>query len=185
VSSRILIVYGSKYGQAAKIANRIGTVLRQEDVEVTIQQGDQLALPAGIQNYDGIMVGASLIAGHYQKYIRAFVNRNHGALHGLPSAFFAVSGSAGGTAEEQRVARARIDAFLQKTQWKPSLTASFAGGIAYSRYNPLLRWFMHRGLRKAGRAIDATRDYEYTDWLQVDQFAHEFNALVQVPVRAS
>jgi menaquinone-dependent protoporphyrinogen oxidase len=116
--------------------------------------------------------------------MRSFVKRNHGALHGIPAAFFAVSGSAGGTVEEQRAARAKMEAFLQQTDWKAVLTASFAGGVAYSKYNPLLRWFMHRGLRKQDRATDVSRDYEYTDWVQVDEFAREFNALVQVPVGA-
>jgi hypothetical protein len=42
----------------------------------------------------------------------------------------------------------------------------------------LKRWAIQRIARKAGGATDTTRDWEYTDWEDVKQFAREFHASV-------
>jgi menaquinone-dependent protoporphyrinogen oxidase len=185
MAARILIVYGSSYGQTAKIANRIGDLLRAEGEEITVCKGDTLEQSLPLETYDGIILGASLIGGKYQKYIRSFVTRHRGALHGVPTAFFAVSGSAGGTEKEQQAARDKIAEFLRATGWKPSCVASIAGAICYTRYNPLLRWIMKHMMAREGRPSDTSRDYEFTNWEQVAEFAREFNALVNPLVTAA
>ena len=177
MSTRVLIVYGSNYGQTAKVAARIAEILEQDGIAVTLRKGDAASQRIDA-NYDGIMVGASMVVGKYQKYIRSFVLRNRGALQGVPSAFFAVSGSAGGTPAERKAAQDTINEFLRQTGWTPSCVASIAGAIAYTKYNPFVRWMMKRMMASAGRPSDTSRDYEFTDWQQVADFTAAFNKLI-------
>ena len=97
----------------------------------------------------------------------------------MPSAFFSVSASAASRDERGRSqARACIVRFLDATGWYPPLTESIAGSIDYTRYNPLLRWWMRRICAESGGPTDTSRDHELTDWRQVDRFAISFGTLV-------
>jgi menaquinone-dependent protoporphyrinogen oxidase len=49
-----------------------------------------------------------------------------------------------------------------------------AGALPYTRYNRLTRWAMKRIVTKAHGDTDTSRDYEYTDWNDVRQFARDF-----------
>jgi len=174
-SPRILIVYGTSYGQTARIANRLHRLLFERGFDVTLLDGG--ALPADLcpVDYDGVLVGASMIMRGYQKDIGTFVRRHAAVLNAGPSAFFAVSGSAGSKNPLERAeAHRRMDAFCREAGWHPVLAVSLAGAIAYTRYNVLLRWVMKRISRKEGGSTDTSRDHEYTDWTQVEQFAAEF-----------
>ncbi len=176
--SRILLVYGTSYGQTAKIAERIAARLRARGVSVRVARGDSPDAAAGLDEFDAVVVGASLIIGGYQRYIRRFVRAHAAALNGVPSAFFAVSGSEGGDDEDAKADALRVQRrFLDRHGWHPAFTASFAGAVAYTKYGPLVRRIMKRISRRAGGSTDTTRDHEYTDWGRVDAFADEVMAL--------
>jgi menaquinone-dependent protoporphyrinogen IX oxidase len=44
---------------------------------------------------------------------------------------------------------------------------------------------MIRYARKLGRLVDPKRDYEFTDWEQVDRFARELIRVAAAPVERS
>ncbi len=172
--ARILIVYGTSYGQTAKIAARIREQLVARGFSVGLYKGDALPSGLALSGYDAVVVGASLIIGGHQRYIGRFIRRHAPELQHIPSAFFSVSGSAGSEKVEQRATARRIMAeFLRKSGWSPELETTFAGAITYTRYNPVLRWWMKRISRAEGGSTDTSRDHEYTDWSQVEQFATE------------
>ena len=172
---RILIVYGTSYGQTARVASRIRHQLSRHGFIVTLRKGDELPDGFSPADFDAVLVGASMIIGGYQKYIGAFVRRHVDALNALPSGFFAVSGSAGSAnAVERTEAQRRMMAFYKGAGWHPTFTASIAGAIAYTKYNVFVRWMMKRISRKEGVSTDTSRDHEYTDWTQVERFAEQF-----------
>lgn len=179
---RILIAFGSSYGQTEKVARRIAERLIGLGARVTVERADRLDTEPAPGSFDAIVVGASMIVGGYQRYVRRFVKKHAGTLNHLPSAFFAVSGSAGSANPEDRVEAVRImDAFLEAAGWTPRLRLSVAGAIPFTRYNPLVRWVMKRISAKSGGSTDTSRDHEYTDWDDVDAFATRIADLV-VPV---
>ena len=181
---RILIVYGSRYGQTARIANRIRQVLAERDFAVSLYQGDALPIGCRPDDYDGVLVGASMVFGKYQPYVREFVVRHGPALTRIPTGFFAVSGAAGSANPAERAeAERRLEAFCVETGWQPLLRVSVAGAIRYTKYNFVLRWVMKRISRKEGGSTDTSRDHEYTDWVQVEQFADRFADRVDERVR--
>jgi menaquinone-dependent protoporphyrinogen oxidase len=179
MSPRVLIIYGTTYGQTARVVARIGSTLRQRGFTVTTVCGDALPPSFRIDDYDGVLVGASMIRQGYQKYIRAFVAASAAALNAHPSAFFAVSGSAGSSYANERAEAQRIaNAFCAEMHWTPAIIESIAGAIMFTKYNFILRWVMKRISRKEGRSTDTSRDHEYTDWAQVTGFAERFADVV-------
>lgn len=176
--TRILVLYGTTYGQTAKIAGSIRDVLAARGLHPQLVQAGSGDAPEGLDGFSGVVIGGSLIAGKYQPAVEAFIAAHRDALNALPTAFFAVSGSAGspdpaGRAEAERI----MHGFLAAAGWQPSLTASIGGAMAYSRYNLLLRFQMRRIARKNGET-DVRHDREFTDWRQVERFALEFGELV-------
>ncbi len=183
---RTLIVYGTSYGQTARIAGRIRNVLTEHGHVVTVRKGDELPEDLRLTDYDAVVVGASMIRHGYQNYVASFARRQAGVLNTIPSAFFAVSGSAGSTNALERAEAHRLAGeFCKAAGWRPAMIESIAGAIAYTRYNFLMRWFMKRISAKEGGSTDTSRDHEYTDWAQVGRFAQRFADVVRTHERTS
>jgi menaquinone-dependent protoporphyrinogen oxidase len=177
--ARILIVYGTAYGQTERIANEIARVLRASAHEVTLARGDRLPAALPVEEYDGVVVGASVLIGRHQRYVERFVREHAARLNALPSAFVSVCGAAAGpTPEAQQAAAGYRERFLEATGWRPAIARSFAGGLPYTRYRPWVRWMMKMISRRTGAPTDTSRDYDFTDWKAVAQFAGEFAGLL-------
>jgi len=177
---RALILYGTSYGQTAKIAGTLRDQLERGGVSVLLARGDDLPRDLDPDRFDVIVVGASVVLSGYQKYVKRWVQEHVDLLNRVPSAFFSVSGSAGSDNPEEREAVRKIMAkFLDGVGWRPRTTASFAGAITFTKYNPLVRWAMKRISRKEGRSTDTSRDHEYTDWDAVQAFGEEVLGVVE------
>ena len=103
-----------------------------------------------------------------------FVAERRNELNSRPSAFFSVSLAAAGTEDQRQDAERYLRQFLERADWQPRMTAKFAGAVRYLEYGFLKRWMMKSIMKRAGRDTDTTRNHEYTDWDEVDQFATAF-----------
>jgi menaquinone-dependent protoporphyrinogen oxidase len=173
--ARILVVYGTAYGQTERIARRIVDQLTAHGHGVCMYKGDNLPANLVFDEYDGIVVAASVIRGRHQRYIRDFVRRYSNRLGAVPSAFVSVSASAKDSPQQ---ARECVDTFLRQTGWRPTFIQSFAGALAYTQYGWFLRWIMKRISRRRGGPTDTSRDYDMTDWDAVDRFAMKLAAVL-------
>lgn len=170
----ILIAYATIEGQTERIAQRMAQRLRGLGHAVeTCRVTGRATLPHP-ENYDGVILGASIHYGHHPGYLGALVRDYHRALETRPGAFFSVSLSAGGPGARPDTARRYLEIFLRQTRWNPELSATFAGALQFSKYGPLKRLLMVAILRLAGGDTDTSRDYEYTDWQDVDRFCEGF-----------
>lgn len=171
MSRRVLVIYGTSYGQTEKIANRIAAGLQQRGFAVELCNAAASRPVMGLEQYDGVVVGSSIIARGHQRAIKDFVHANVATLNRIPSAFFQVSASAGSASPHARMAAQQIMAdFIAGQGWMPVLSASMAGAINYTKYNLLLKWYMKRASAKNGGTTDTSRDHEYTDWAEVERF---------------
>jgi menaquinone-dependent protoporphyrinogen oxidase len=174
---RILVVYGSTYGQTDRVAHRIAAVLSSAGHMVDIHKADRLPDSLWLASYDGFVVAASVLMGHHQEYVRDFVRRNATLLNEAPSAFVSVCGAAGSDPSQ---AQAYIDSMLRETGWRPTVTRSFTGAVAYTRYGWWFRWYLKMISRRKGLPTDTSRDWDFTDWGAVERFAEEL-AVTLVP----
>jgi menaquinone-dependent protoporphyrinogen oxidase len=175
-SLRFLIVYGSRYGQTAKVAQRLGDVLRERGHDATVVDAARLPHGLTLAGVDGIIVGSSVVFGRHTRAVRRFVRQHIGALNAGPSGFFSVSGAEASPIESVRAtARRALDQFLSATGWHPARGLSVAGAYVFSRYPFPLRWVMRRIVKHNGGTSDGDR--EYTDWHQVAQFADAIAAV--------
>jgi menaquinone-dependent protoporphyrinogen oxidase len=189
----IAVLYATREGQTQKIAEYLATSLGVRGLDVELHDVADGAPAGGLDSCSGVIVAASVHGGRHQAEMVRFVRDHVAELERLPSAFLSVSLSETGAedprrSDEERArfaadVRRMIDAFLSETGWHPARIKPVAGALAYSKYNFLLRFVMRRIARKAGADTDTSRDYEYTDWIDLDRFAARLAAeLAAVPV---
>ncbi len=83
--ARVLVVYGSKMGGTAGIAERIGGTLAAQGIEAQVVAAADAPPPQG---FDCVVVGGALYATRWQRTVRRYVTRHAAALRAQPTWFF-------------------------------------------------------------------------------------------------
>lgn len=173
----ILVLYGTTEGHTAKVANAIAETIHAAGAVVHVVNARSASPDPG--GYAGIVVAASVHARGYQPAVRHWVRTHADALRDKPTAFVSVCLAV--LQHDPAVDReitAIMDRFFLGTHWTPTTRKVVAGALPYTKYHWLTRWIMRRISAKAHGDVDTSRDYEYTDWADVQTFAREFYNLV-------
>lgn len=172
--SRVLILYGTTDGHTRKIANVLGETFQEEGCHVDVI--DAASHPVlQLDNYDGVVVAASVHIGDFQRPLRRWVHAHAAWLSRMPTAFLCVClGIVEQRPEAHQEVERIIQKFLNQTGWQPTTTMPVAGAVPFTRYNWIKKLVMRRIVAKAGGGTDTSRDYEYTDWGALRSFARTF-----------
>jgi menaquinone-dependent protoporphyrinogen oxidase len=177
--SSFLILYGTGEGQTAKVADRIAAAIGERGHEVSAVDVRDPASPVALDEYDAVVVGASIHVGRHQDAVRDFVAEHREALAAVPTAFFQVSLSSA-SEEKREEAAGYVESFVAETGWHPDRIGQFGGALRFSEYGFLKRLMMKR---IASDLLDEARapadDIEFTDWDAVDAFAADVAAFVE------
>jgi menaquinone-dependent protoporphyrinogen oxidase len=175
--SKILVLYGTTEGHTASIATSIGDTLTALGFDVDVVRAGSVDPPPSA--FDGVIVAASLHAGRYQKAVGRWIRAHRAELGAKPTAFVSVCLA---VASKRPKAIAEVDAiikrFIQEIGWTPTVTKAVAGALLYTKYNLFIRWLMKRMAAAEGGDTDTSRDYDYTDWNDLRDFAGEFGRRV-------
>ncbi|MDX1345631.1 MAG: flavodoxin domain-containing protein [Sedimenticolaceae bacterium] len=177
---RILIAYASLEGQSEKIAHRIGETLEHSGAEplyVNTREHPEAPWP---RDCNGLIAGGPLHREHHPQELGQWLENHRSDWAELPTAFFSVSLSAASDRQQDLDDAQRVmQEFLDEIGMDPDMTATIAGALKYSRYGFFKKRIMRNIVKKSGgKELDMSRDYEYTDWNQVDRFATEFLASI-------
>lgn len=173
--SNILVVYGTNDGHTAKVAAFIADVGRRAGHAVEVVRADsETPDPAA---FDGILVGASVRGRRHQKYVRRWIASHRDTLEKKPSAFFQVSlSSTVKDAAHEREAMSVVQRMIADTGWNPARIGLFAGALMYTKYSWMVRLVMWMISKSRGGDTDTSKDYEYTDWAEVEAWTSAFFA---------
>ncbi|WP_340099850.1 flavodoxin domain-containing protein [Salinibaculum salinum] len=175
----ILIAYGTGEGQTAKVAERIAETLRDRGHDVTAVDVSTDSSPS-VADSDAVLVGGSIHVGKHQQSVLRFVREHRDDLVSRPTGFSQVSLSSVADDEQRRAeAAGYVESFIEETGWHPDRIGLFGGALRYSEYGFLKRLLMKRIAKGATGDTDTSRDYEYTDWVEVEQFSNDFAAFVE------
>jgi menaquinone-dependent protoporphyrinogen oxidase len=183
----ILVLYATRHGLARRVAERLADRLRagHETAEVL----DCAQTPPESMNLDDFaaaLLVTSVHAGRVQPEMVAFAAYHHHPLAKLPTAFFAVSMTAAGAANQTLPAATRekkyalalktLDQLARDSGWSPRRVHLVAGALPYTKYGFWLRQVMRFMAWMGGSTTDTSRDHEFTDWAQIDRAADEMLA---------
>src|SRR5215203_6125204 len=179
--TRVLIPYGTTEGLTARISEYVVDVIRDHGHEADTVDIKGSGAPKP-DDYDAVIVGASIHMGKHEDYVLDFVRENRDALERLPSAFFSVSMA---DHHDMEGAEGYIEEFVRETGWRPAKVGLFGGALLYTNYGFIKRHLMKKIAREKGNPdTDTSRDYVYTEWDGVKHFVEEFLGML-VPEAAS
>jgi len=167
-----LLLYQSHDGQTEKIMRYIADILSQ-DMICTIQDIETFP-DKELENYDTVLIGAALRYGHFNKKVLQFVNRHRDYLSSIPCAFFGVCLIARKAHKRTLETNVYLRTFFKKTSWQPPLIVSIAGALLYPRYTWFDRLMIKLIMTITGGETDTSKEIEFTDWEQVQEFASAF-----------
>ena len=164
-----IFIYSSSNGQSLKICETLN-----EEKESLILNIDRLN-SVNLDNFDQIIIGASVKYGDHNKKIYNFVKNNKILLKRKKTVFFSVNATARKSEKNTPNTNPYIIKFLKKTNWKPDHIGVFAGKIDFPNYNFLEKYIIKFIMWITNGPTDTTKIYEFTDWDAVKKFSREIN----------
>lgn len=176
MAHHLLLAYSTTDGHTLHICERLKFVMTALGQRVTLVPLAQ-ARALNLNKFERIVIGASIRYGHHQPEVAQFIHQHQGFLESRPSAFFSVNIVARKPNKNQPETNPYLKKFLRQIRWKPQLAAVFAGKLNY----PIYGWFDRQMIRLIMLITHGPTDpravVEFTDWAQVEAFAHAVCAL--------
>ncbi len=168
-----VIIYASTDGQTKKICEVIKENLlnNTEHMLLPIEKISEF----NFDNYDFIIVGASIRYGKHSSKVFDFIKNNSNLLRDKKNAFFSVNVVARKSGKDTPETNPYIKKFLNKTKWKPDMLGVFAGKVDYPSYNFLNKHIIRFIMFITRGPTDTSQCYEFTNWEKVKEFALEIN----------
>jgi len=170
--TRCLILYSTTDGHTKKICDFIAQNLDEVNKisVVNIASFNQKDL----DNYDSIIIGASIRYGKHQNSLYRFIKKNREKLDAKKNAFFTVNVVARKTEKNLPKNNPYMIKFLKLTKWKPQHLDVFAGRINYPKYGFIDKYVIRFIMWLTKGPTDTRGDFEFTDWDKVKNFAKIF-----------
>ena len=168
-----LIIYSSTDGQTKKICEAIRENFNNKEFIEILPIEDAFNL--NINNYDQIILGASIRYGSYKSNLFKFIKKNIGILDKKKNAFFSVNVVARKSEKNTPGTNPYIKKFLKKTNWRPKKIEVFAGKVDYPNYNFFNKLVIRFIMFITKGPTDISQSYEFTDWEKVQKFSEELS----------
>ena len=168
-----LLIYSSTDGQTKKICDVIKENLSNKN-PIQICTVDE-AINLDINNYDQIILGASIRYGNYKSNLFKFIKNNIEILDKKNNAFFSVNVVARKKEKNTPDTNPYIKKFLKKTDWRPNKIEVFAGKVDYPNYNFFNKLVIRFIMFITKGPTDISQSYEFTDWVKVKKFSKELS----------
>jgi menaquinone-dependent protoporphyrinogen oxidase len=163
---KALVVYGTRYGTAAEIAEEIARVIMEEGVEVDLLDARRIK-DSDVSPYDLVVVGSGIKMGKWTKKSLKFLEKNKEILASKKVAIFVSCGAA----NEEKSRPEGQEKYLDEVAKKNLVNEPVATGLFGSVYDPkanhgmmfkLTTRFIKKDLEKQG--IDTSKRHDYRDW---------------------
>ncbi|MDO5836006.1 MAG: flavodoxin domain-containing protein [Methanobacterium sp.] len=178
---KVLVVYGSRYGTAAEIAEEIARVIREEGVEVDMADTRRIK-DCDATPYDLVIAGSGIKMGKWTKGSIKFLKNNKSTLAEKKVALFVSCGAAN---EEQSRAEGQ-EKYLDEVAAKNLVNQPVATGLFGSVYDPdakhgLVFNFTQRFIKKdlKEKGLNPDKRHDYRDWDGIRSWAHDLADLLK------
>ena len=164
--SKLLILYSTVDGHTKNICEYIYKNLKGRK-KISISSIEDSA-DIKLDDYDEIVMGASVRYGYHRKNVYEFVQNNLIELNKLKTAFFSLNLTARKPEKSTPETNPYIIKFLKKVKWNPTTKEVFAGRLDYPSLDTLNKLAILFIMFITNGPKDTSKTYELTDWKKVD-----------------
>ncbi|BDZ70470.1 flavodoxin domain-containing protein [Methanobacterium petrolearium] len=178
---KTLIVYGTRYGTAAEIAEEIANVIREEGIKVDLIE-DKRVNDCDVSLYDLVVVGSGIKMGKWTKKSVKFLQKNKESLANMKVAIFVSCGSANEEKTRPEGQKKYLDEVAQKNLINPPVATGLFGSVYDPEakhglmYNFSMR-FVKKEMEKNG--LDPNKRHDYRDWDDIRSWARGLVVLLK------
>ena len=166
---RNIFIYYTSNGQSLKICNALN-----QNKESLITDIDKIKT-VKLDEFDQIIIGASVKYGDHNKKIYDFIKNNKILLETKKTGFFSVNATARKSEKNKPETNPYVIKFLKKTNWTPDNIGVFAGKIDFPNYNFLEKYIIKVIMWITNGPTDTSKTFEFTDWEDVKKFSDKIN----------
>jgi len=173
---KTLVVYGTRYGTAAEIAEEVGKVIENEGLDVDLVDSRGLK-NFDVSLYDLVVVGSGIKIGKWTKGSLKLLKDNKSALKNKKVALFVTCGAANLPETVDEGQEKYLDAVAEKyLANKPVSTGLF--GSVYDPdakhgiiYRFATNFMIKKELETQGK--DTTKRHDYRNWDEIRAWSHD------------
>jgi menaquinone-dependent protoporphyrinogen oxidase len=165
---KILILFSTADNHTKKISAQLQNKIEEEGHNAIISALDD---EYTLEEYDMIIIGASIRYGKHNKKVYEFIEKHKEKLDSKPNAFFSVNIVARKSGKNRPDTNPYMIKFLKQISWKPKNLAVFAGKLDYKKYSYLDRQMIRFIMWLTKGPTDPKSEIEFTNWNEVDKFA--------------
>ena len=173
MSKNAILIYSSIDGQTSKISEYLREKCKTKISFELKPIYDTKNI--NLNEYEIIIIGASIRYGKHSPEVIRLVKENLEVFNNKKTAFFSVNAVARKPGKDVSLHNPYVIKFLKKTNWKPKISAVFAGKIDYPKYKFFEKVIIRFIMLITKGPTDTSKSYEFTNWLKVDEFAAELN----------
>tara|TARA_Y100000766_G_scaffold68254_1_gene57235 strand:- start:37 stop:573 length:537 start_codon:yes stop_codon:yes gene_type:complete len=164
--SRLLILYSTVDGHTKDICEYIYKKLKRRK-KVNIISIEEYK-NNDLNNYEEIVIGASVRYGYHRKNVYSFIEKNLEKLDKSKTAFFSLNLTARKPEKSTPETNPYVIKFLKKVNWTPTVKEVFAGRLDYPNLDTLNKLAILFIMFITNGPKDTSKTYELTDWKKVD-----------------
>lgn len=185
--SKVLILYGTRYGTTKGISDEIEKVIQEKGITTesyNLKEQDLKEIPP-LQEYDGIIIGTGIKMKKWTKAIKKYVQKRKSELKKRQSTlgFYVCCGEASKKSNISKAINDYITPKLQKLGIQPALIDAFGGAYDLTE-GSLITGITRKivvGIMKSEEGIENPEGkmHDYRDWEQIKNFANKFGELLK------
>lgn len=155
---KVLVAYATTHGSTGEIAEFIGGVLKERDLEVTVARVNQIQ---SVEGYDAFVVGSPIYGGMWLTEMSQFLEKFSDELTSKPVYFWIVCIR---VLEEDGYEAAKQEYVHKPTMEKIGVKdlGIFAGKLELESIDWNERWTL--SARYEGKELPGTHNDDYRDW---------------------
>ena len=169
---KVLVVYASRHGATAGIAERIGEVLRSEAIDAVIADATELPNPHG---FDAYVIGSAAYIGKWERAATEFVERHRAVLATKPCWLF--SSGPVGTERVERKGNSLLADPATVTELRPILNPR-GTQVFFGAWDPSVpsASLAERVVRRMPAMKDLLPTGDFREWPAIEAWAREIAA---------
>ena len=171
---KTLIIYSTTDGQTIKICEKLAKDNFNNNVKLCSLKD---AIEEDLNNYNKIIIGASIRYGKHNPGVLEFVKSNINILNKVKTAFFSVNVVARKKEKNTPSTNPYVIKFIKQTNWKPTNIGVFAGKVDYPSYKFFDKYIIRFIMWLTKGPTDISKSYEFTNWNEVEKFGKIINKM--------